>query len=579
MNRFPSTGQRVGLRVLVLVVAIATIVGIVMVLSACDMLFGADDSSGPSEGDQRQRTMRAQDILDGILGDMVGPVLGLHGLTVEAVSLREGSEQSWDVVFDTYSPPGELFTVDGTIEIDVSSDSTSLTVSASTPGGLVLSDHPSFSALSIDGMTATWDEGFNPGDNGDPDTVTGTFRFRISGSDEWREHDAEALIAALDQGEDYDGDIPKEKVKLAGGPLQIIGLVLQYFHMGPQHGLSVSVGLDNPWWATMTFSNFSPPGDDGQANGALRIEVPSESPFTVDVYTTSDIVITEPQRGTTTVSLDATATWADDTNPSNAPPESITGTITVNGVVYDIENLGRLPELFRTSEGNFEQHFKDFAWRPATDDPGAAWARFSYLRFEIAPDGRSHTLFHLIHAGNPGGELNFAGPLMWDSGSPDAIWFGDDQSGRAFEYEVREYCDAHLHLRIPWGSDGTREFLFSAGINSLTGVVVHNDPAWSEGGNQYHAPISEVTVQLFRRGENADPLAFAITDDRGVFVFPDLDELPGVSFPLDVDLMVEDYLVDATHFMVSGPNHFQEFPHSLAIRSGAGHNAFVMVSE
>ncbi|MEX2443230.1 MAG: hypothetical protein WD492_06485 [Alkalispirochaeta sp.] len=521
-------------------IALATIVLATIAFVGCEGLLNFDNSNsdnGDPETSEREVSIQAQEVLDGLLQDIVGPVLQLHGYSVETVTARSDAEQSWNAVFSSYQPPGEDFAATGTIQIDVLS-SNPVEIRAHTPNPITMSAGE-VGSLSLNAVTAKWAVGATF-EGSEPEEVTGTFT--INGTD--------YLAADVIDAMDGDGD-QTDEIEIAGGVMSVVHTVLQFYYIGPSHGMSVSTsGTGTTWRADITFDDFAPSGGSETANGGLQARVTSLNPFTVRATTPQEVVLRESS-GTTHISLDATVTWAAGAHPMSSPPATITGTITINDTSHNIAEMGRLPVVFRTAVGTYEQSFKDRAWRPATDNPAEPWSWFNYMRFDISPDGRVHV--HRHHTGHypPDGEIKFTGPLFWDepASGPPTIWFGSD-GGDEIEFLVRDHTATRLFLEPEdgWSDAGAVEFLFTAGRDNLSGLLVNREVVRREGEwYEYRAPIAQESVDLYIINHDppeAELLASTTTDASGLFAWTELSELSNDIYNAELFIVMDGILTE-----------------------------------
>jgi hypothetical protein len=131
-----------------------------------------------------------------------------------------------------------------------------------------------------------------------------------------------------------------------------------------------------------------------------------------------------------------------------------------------------LPPIFETTHGDFAQEFQQFATRRvATSHPlDMLWQPNTYLRVEIGADGARHEMFH-----HQGQEWHYNGEVKWftDDGIQYIEFTSDVPDQWGLTFEVRDYSAHHLLLFSPWGEDeGGWEFLFAAGTNNLSGLVL-----------------------------------------------------------------------------------------------------------
>ncbi|MFW5695281.1 MAG: hypothetical protein ACOCYB_08925 [Alkalispirochaeta sp.] len=528
---------------LVRLMAVTILVSLITILVGCSGLLNFDDSNDDNqdpEASEREVSIHAQEILDGLLQDIVGPVLQLHGYDVETVTARSGAERSWNAVFDSYPPPGEEFVATGTIEIDVLS-SNPVEIQAHTPSPITFTGG-AVESVGLTSVTARWASGTTFEGN-EPEEVTGTFS--IDGTD----HAAADVIAAMDE------DGTSEEIEIAGGVMSVVQTVLQFYYIGPDHGMTVNTsGTGTSWRGDISFDDFAPSGGTETANGNLQARVTNLSPFTVRA-TTPDEVVLRDSSGTTRISLDATVTWAAGAHPMSSSPETITGTITINGESHNIAEMGRLPSVFLTAAGTYEQSMKDRAWRPVTDNPAEPWSWVNYMRFDISPDGRVHV--HRHHTGQypPDGEIKFTGPLFWDepaTGLP-TLWFGSDGDDQ-IEFLVRDHTASRLFLepKHGWGDAGAVEFLFTAGQDNLSGLLVNREVVRREGEwDEYRTPITQKSVELYivdLDHNRSEFIAATTTDTTGAFVWNELSELSADIYNADLSVVVDGVLAEVLRY-------------------------------
>jgi hypothetical protein len=194
-----------------------------------------------------------------------------------------------------------------------------------------------------------------------------------------------------------------------------------------------------------------------------------------------------------------------------------------------------LPSVFKTSNGDFAQDFKDQAWRlgPAADDDH--WAEYHYMTFAINADGARYTEF----LGSSPGTEGHSGYLNWDtSGTPPKLEFLDSNYQPLYSFTVLHYSANHLHLRMPWGTE-TREWIFSAGTSNVSGLVYDSSTYYPSNFYAYYKPLSGASVELGTYdmgGGGFTPIAglTATTDARGFFEFSGLTAYIGQSLSAKV---------------------------------------------
>jgi len=182
--------------------------------------------------------------------------------------------------------------------------------------------------------------------------------------------------------------------------------------------------------------------------------------------------------------------------------------------------INPLPSVFKTSNGDYAQDFKDRAWRlgPAAD--GDYWSEYNYMRFNISADGARFAEYLAGSQGN-------AGFLNWHtSGTEQKLDFLDSNLHPLYSFTVLHYSANHLHLRMLWGTE-TREWIFSAGTSNVSGLVVDSNDHYTQNPYYYAKPLSGASVQLGTMdmlGGVFTPIpGFATTTDaRGFFEFSDL---------------------------------------------------------
>ncbi len=522
-----------------------------MLIGGCDALLDGlgddepDEENGDTNGTETPPTETREDVaklLEGFLDHWVDPLIRLYGYQVNEAPSGD-SDHSWDIVFDDYRPPGEEFTVDGTMELRIT-DGPPTVVEAETDGELELSGHPDHDTVAMV-ITAEWDAGFDF-EGGEPDSVEGSFT--IDG----HEYDFQDVLDALDGN--GDGELPGSVVELAGGVFQVVELVLERYYVMPQYGMTITVDdSGDEWTVTQTLDGFTVPGRAIETSGETQVTVRQGPPSTVEVSTPQPYVDSKDGETVLTAELELTAEWESWEAFMDGPPDSMTGTFTVDGTAWDIEELLKedtpeeaqgLPEEFRTPAGDFAQSFCDRVWRPATEDPGAPWANYQYMRFDIGPDGLTHETF-------TEGTREGTGPVMWtpdDSGEGVAELAFPRADGE-FHFTVLNYSEAHLHLRTPWGDAGTREWLFSSGIDNLSGVVLDGATYEPVDHYAYFDPIPGAQVELhFADGEQGETFLKSVeTDARGYFEFTRLSEIDDAIFDNDLILMVDGY--DQEHWV------------------------------
>ena len=187
-------------------------------------------------------------------------------------------------------------------------------------------------------------------------------------------------------------------------------------------------------------------------------------------------------------------------------------------------SINPLPELFRTINGDFVQDFKDRAWRLGPAAPGDPWSDYNYMRFAISSDGRRYTEYLAGTAGN-------SGYLNWYMlGTEQKLDFLDSANQALFSFTVIDYSAGHLHLRMLWGTE-VREWIFSAGAANLCGLVLDTAYQIFVDHYLYLSPAAGASVQVGTMDEYAGfsalPILPAITDEKGLFEFPNLAAYAG----------------------------------------------------
>ena len=337
--------------------------------------------------------------------------------------------------------------------------------------------------------------------------------------------------------------LSQEIVELAEGIFGLIGSVFENIDdpLNGDYPVGMSVSSDDPETELiLTLDDFSPPDDSlVLANGEITLTRTSidPSPLTIVVVGT----LTLSNHTFSTVSLDGSAVWAAaDSDPAVDQPESFAGTFTVDGVEYQIADIiaameedddtnpvvcTPLPTLFMTSAGNYSQDFKAKVWRPGPALTSDRWCPYEYISFSISEDGTSHTYY-------AGDETPKSGCLDWYSDEDVQKLDMLDGNGDALvSFTVLDYSSCHLHLRGQWGAE-TLEWIFSAGKDALSGVVVDNNDSVTIGYYPYNKPISGVAVQLGTLSQDMltftpVPGATAMTDERGYFEFDDISAYAG----------------------------------------------------
>jgi len=359
-----------------------------------------------------------------------------------------------------------------------------------------------------------------------------------------------------DDDSDPETTIPDDVIELADGVFNLIGTVFENID-DPLHGeypdgMSVS-GADPDIELTLTFTDFSPPDDSlVLVNGEITLTKTSLDASPLTIMVTGTLALSN--YAFTTVTLDGAAAWATaDADPAVDQPESFTGTFTVDGVDYLIADIlaaieaadedetpddySPLPAIFMTSAGNYSQNFNAKVWRPSPAFISDSWAGYTYITFNINDDGTRHTYY-------AGSETPMSGCLDWHTdGEVQKLDMLDANGDPLFSFTVLDWSSCHLHLVGGWG-DETKEWIFSAGKDVLSGVVVDNDDSVTIEHYPYNKPISGVLVQLGTQSEDMMtfspiPGATAMTDERGYFEFDDISAYVGQY--LGVELTKEGY--------------------------------------
>lgn len=541
MNTFPSVIRSMAAALwkpaLILTISI-------LAVSSCDnLLNGGSSSGGGGNGDTGSDapTIQAREVMGGLMEDMVLPALQLIDASVSTATVS-GADQGWELTLTQYAPPGEEFAATGTITVGFREPSGDTKAQITASGSLNLADHDMVSSVSLTGISATWPAGSQPGVADDePESVSGTFTFSGAQGESDVTRGLEDLLATME--EDGTSDSYNE---LAGGVMSLIDMVIRYYLIGPELGQTLAItpvtAGGTEWAAQYTWDNFTPPGGSApEISGALRVAVTARTPLTVEITTPQTVVASsgsEEQR----IDITATAVWGVDASRSSQP-ETVTGTMTLDGRTHNLQellNVGRLPAVFRTSADDFRQYFKDRAWRPASGNDTEPWSTYGYMRVHVADSGRDHEFWHHTGGSMSSGELDFSGELEWrerDGDDPLLILYGE---ARGITFTVVDYSATHLILQAPWGDAGTREFLFTAGFDNLSGLLVEPDAVRTETHYQYHRPITGRQVSLYFSSEGDPPttaaLAHTTSDSRGYFVFTGLSQLHAeiLDYPLEV---------------------------------------------
>jgi hypothetical protein len=363
-----------------------------------------------------------------------------------------------------------------------------------------------------------------------------------------------------DDGKDGDPtSFPENVLEVAGGIFSLIGMVFESETEDPTESESYPTGMTVSWVAQptvleITLTDMTPP-DWGTVviEGSITLTQISDSPFIIEIEGT----VTLTNYSCASIALDGTATWAAGADPGDSEPESITGTFTVDGTTYDLADLvaameeeeeeeeeppvlNPLPVDFMTHLGNFSQDFDDRLWRIGPAALGAHWSEYNYMRFNISEDGSQHTLYRTS-------EEPSAGFLNWYlQGETQKLDFMDPDGGVLYSFTVLDYSTCHLHLLGTWGVE-TREWIFSAGIDNLSGVVVDGADEENVDFYLYYKPITEAIVHLGSYvGEVFLPCVTTTTDERGYFEFLDFT---GTLEPLEqpwIQVIKEGYVTSTT---------------------------------
>jgi hypothetical protein len=363
--------------------------------------------------------------------------------------------------------------------------------------------------------------------------------------------------------------IPEDIVDLADGIFSLIGLVFESEADDPALDTTYPAGMTVTWVTPetvlrITLTNFSPPDDPGGivANGSVTLSRTSTSPYTIAF--TGSITITNYSYSS--VALNGSAVWAAGQEPGDSEPASVTGTFTVDGKAYSIADIldaieggggggtaptsvTPLPSSFKTHVGNFSQYFDDQVWRLGPAEASAPWfGTLNYMTFSIGDDGAHHAVYL-------NGTETHAGFINWytSSGVQKLDFLDSAKTSVLYTFTVLGYSKNHLHLRALWGSE-TREWIFSAGMNNLTGVVTDSIASIPASGGQpysYYPPLAGAVVELGTcDGETFTGYGAPVTaDSRGFFEFPDLG---GMGLPPMVGLWLRvTYNEEAQLFQVN----------------------------
>ncbi len=295
--------------------------------------------------------------------------------------------------------------------------------------------------------------------------------------------------------------IPKEVSSLADGIFSLIDMVFNSEASDPTLDTTYPSGMTAAWIAPQTelrisLSNFAPDTGETRVDGEIVLTQISQAPYTIDMAGTIDLT----KHTYSKVLFTGRGQWDTGKEPGTDSPKTITGTFTVDGKTYQLADVVAanssssttaaptavapavfvpVPETFRTGLGTFSQRFQSKASRAYPSASGAAWTQSESLGFDISADGARHAVY-------VNGAETAAGFIHWsETTNPKKIDFWD--SGKSillYSYTVLTSAANGLWLSGPSGQN--QEWLFSAGKDNLTGIVV-------DSGNK---PISGAQVEI-----------------------------------------------------------------------------------
>jgi hypothetical protein len=181
--------------------------------------------------------------------------------------------------------------------------------------------------------------------------------------------------------------------------------------------------------------------------------------------------------------------------------------------------LTPLPAMFAITSQTFNCRLE----RPAPGPMDSRWSSSTYLSVAISADGKTHAVT------SRDGVNDFTGFVNWyTDGALQKFDLTNSSRQVQYSFDVLAYDRNHLRLQMLWGAE-MKEWLYSAGTNNLSGVVLSATDFVQVGFNLYYAPIAGATVQFGSYTSSFVPdssVAECTTDSAGYFALSDLN-LPG----------------------------------------------------